>query len=157
MIRRFSSYGLEFKDSDGLTYDLCTLIPPLELAYKTSIHSSTGKKTAILEKGLKPRIPYYTIKKYIVEIHTIARILKIMLEKERNHANRFMQDSFKYAKERWDKSHKPPDFKVGDLVLVSTPNFNKIESPKNLKDSFSGPFMIKALHGHNSVKLKLTG
>ncbi|MBW0585054.1 hypothetical protein O181_124769 [Austropuccinia psidii MF-1] len=111
MIRSFSSYGLEFKDSDGFTHDLCSFIPALELAYKTSIHSSTGKKTATLEKGLKPIIPYYTIKKYIVEIHTIARILKIILDKERNNANRFMQDSFKYAKERWDKSHKPPVFK----------------------------------------------
>ncbi|MBW0586242.1 hypothetical protein O181_125957 [Austropuccinia psidii MF-1] len=43
MIRRFCAYGLEFKDSDGFTHDWCTLIPALELAYETSIHSSTGK------------------------------------------------------------------------------------------------------------------
>ncbi|MBW0564000.1 hypothetical protein O181_103715 [Austropuccinia psidii MF-1] len=35
MIRRFCAYGLEFKDSDGFTHDWCTLIPALELAYKT--------------------------------------------------------------------------------------------------------------------------
>ncbi|MBW0577753.1 hypothetical protein O181_117468 [Austropuccinia psidii MF-1] len=68
-----------------------------------------------------------------------------------------MQDSFKYAKERWDKSHEPPDFKIGDLVLVSTLNFNNIKGPKKLKDSFAGPFMIKALHGPNAVQLELTG
>ncbi|MBW0586092.1 hypothetical protein O181_125807 [Austropuccinia psidii MF-1] len=68
-----------------------------------------------------------------------------------------MQDSFKYAKERWDKSHKPPDFKIGDLVLVSTLNFNNIKGPNKLKDSFVGPFMIKALHGPNPVQLELTG
>ncbi|MBW0576266.1 hypothetical protein O181_115981 [Austropuccinia psidii MF-1] len=68
-----------------------------------------------------------------------------------------MQDSFKYAKERWDKSHKPPDFKIGDLVLVSTLNFNNIRGPKKLKDSFAGPFMINALHGPNAVQLELTG
>ncbi|MBW0542879.1 hypothetical protein O181_082594 [Austropuccinia psidii MF-1] len=43
MIRRFCGYGLEFKDSDGFTHDWCTLIPALELAYKTSINYSTGK------------------------------------------------------------------------------------------------------------------
>ncbi|MBW0543701.1 hypothetical protein O181_083416 [Austropuccinia psidii MF-1] len=43
MIRRFCAYGLEAKYSDGFTHDLCTLIPALELAYKTSIHSSTEK------------------------------------------------------------------------------------------------------------------
>ncbi|MBW0561975.1 hypothetical protein O181_101690 [Austropuccinia psidii MF-1] len=80
-----------------------------------------------------------------------------MLNKERHHANRCMQDSFKYAKERWDKSHKTPDFKIGDLVLVSTLNFNNIIGPKKLKDSIAGPFMIKALHGPNAVQLELAG
>ncbi|MBW0565005.1 hypothetical protein O181_104720 [Austropuccinia psidii MF-1] len=67
MIRRFCAYGLEFKDSDGFTHDWCTLIPALELAYKTSIHSSTGKTPAMLEKGWNPRIPYYTLKKDLVQ------------------------------------------------------------------------------------------
>ncbi|MBW0571007.1 hypothetical protein O181_110722 [Austropuccinia psidii MF-1] len=80
-----------------------------------------------------------------------------MLEKPRNHANRCMHDSFNYAKERWDKSHKPPDFKIGDLALVSTLNFNNIKGPKKLKDSFSGPFIIKPLHEPNSMQLELTG
>ncbi|MBW0502564.1 hypothetical protein O181_042279 [Austropuccinia psidii MF-1] len=39
MIRRFCAYGLEFKHYDGFTHDWCTLIPALELAYRTSIHS----------------------------------------------------------------------------------------------------------------------
>ncbi|MBW0545643.1 hypothetical protein O181_085358 [Austropuccinia psidii MF-1] len=39
MIRSFCAYGLELKDSDGFTHDWCTLIPALELAYKTSIHA----------------------------------------------------------------------------------------------------------------------
>ncbi|MBW0502437.1 hypothetical protein O181_042152 [Austropuccinia psidii MF-1] len=29
MIRRFCAYGLEFKDSDGSSYDWCTVIPAL--------------------------------------------------------------------------------------------------------------------------------
>ncbi|MBW0534527.1 hypothetical protein O181_074242 [Austropuccinia psidii MF-1] len=64
---------------------------------------------------------------------------------------------FQYAKERWDKSHKPPDFKIGDLVLVSNLNFNNIKGPKKFKDSFARPFMIKALHGPDVVQLKLIG
>ncbi|MBW0577696.1 hypothetical protein O181_117411 [Austropuccinia psidii MF-1] len=80
-----------------------------------------------------------------------------MLDKARHHANRCMQDSFKYANQRWDKSHKPPEFKIGDLVLVSTLNFNNIRGQKKLKYSFAGPFIKKALHGPNAVKLELTG
>ncbi|MBW0566785.1 hypothetical protein O181_106500, partial [Austropuccinia psidii MF-1] len=48
MIRRFCAYGLEFKDSDGFTHDWWTLIRALELAYKTSVHSSTSQTPAIL-------------------------------------------------------------------------------------------------------------
>ncbi|MBW0541864.1 hypothetical protein O181_081579 [Austropuccinia psidii MF-1] len=90
----------------------------LELAYKTSIHSSTAKTPAVLEKGWNPRLPYDTLKKDLVDIHPTESILKLMLDKARNHANRCMQDSFKYAKERWDKIHNAPDFKIGDLVLM---------------------------------------
>ncbi|MBW0584127.1 hypothetical protein O181_123842 [Austropuccinia psidii MF-1] len=51
MIRRFCAYVLELKDSDGFTHDWCTLIPALELAYKTSVLSSTGQTPSLLEKG----------------------------------------------------------------------------------------------------------
>ncbi|MBW0535818.1 hypothetical protein O181_075533 [Austropuccinia psidii MF-1] len=51
IIRRLCAYGLEFKDSDGFTHDWFTLITELELAFKTSIHASTGKNAAMLEKG----------------------------------------------------------------------------------------------------------
>ncbi|MBW0517586.1 hypothetical protein O181_057301 [Austropuccinia psidii MF-1] len=94
MIRRFCAYRLEFKDSDGFTHDWCTLLPALELAYKTSIHSSTGKTPEILEKGWNPRLPYDTLKKELVDIHPTARSFKIILDKARHHANRCMQDYF---------------------------------------------------------------
>ncbi|MBW0460557.1 hypothetical protein O181_000272 [Austropuccinia psidii MF-1] len=53
MIRRFCPYGLEFKDSDFFTHDLCTLIPALELEYETSVHYSTGKTPAMLKDTQK--------------------------------------------------------------------------------------------------------
>ncbi|MBW0533839.1 hypothetical protein O181_073554 [Austropuccinia psidii MF-1] len=111
----------------------------------------------MLDKGWNPRLPYDTLKKDFVDIHPTAGFFKSMLDKARHHANICMQDSLKYAKERWDKSHKPPEFKKGDLALVSTLNFHNIKHPRKLKDSFAGPFMIKALHGPNAVQLELTG
>ncbi|MBW0463984.1 hypothetical protein O181_003699 [Austropuccinia psidii MF-1] len=79
-----------------------------------------------------------------------------MIEKTRNHAVSRMEDSFAYAKDTWDKSRATPDFKVGDLVLVSTTNFNNIKGYKKLKDSFAGPFAIKALHGENAIEVELS-
>ncbi|MBW0571227.1 hypothetical protein O181_110942 [Austropuccinia psidii MF-1] len=157
MIRRFCAYGLEFKDSDGFTHDWCTLIPALELAYKTSVHSSTGQTPAMLEKGWNPRLPADTLRKDLIDIHPTASSFKIMLDKVKHHAKQSMNDAFDYAKQKWDKSHKVPDFKVGDLVLVSTLNFNNIKGPKKLKYSYVGPFVIVALHGTNAVQVELSG
>ncbi|MBW0554318.1 hypothetical protein O181_094033 [Austropuccinia psidii MF-1] len=156
MVRRFCTYGLEFKDCDGFTHDWCTLLPALELAYKTSIHASTNQTSAILEKGWNPKLPQDSLRKDLIEIHPTAASFKGMLYKARNHAVRCMEDSFAYAKDKWDKSHATPYFKVGDLVLVSTTNFNNIKGYKKLKDSFSGPFCIMALHGENAVEVELS-
>ncbi|MBW0508281.1 hypothetical protein O181_047996 [Austropuccinia psidii MF-1] len=68
-----------------------------------------------------------------------------------------MNDAFEYAKQKWDKSHKVPDFKVGDLVLVLTLSFNNIKVQKKLKDSYVGPFVIFSLHGTNAVQVELSG
>ncbi|MBW0573818.1 hypothetical protein O181_113533 [Austropuccinia psidii MF-1] len=67
MVRRFYAYGLEFRDCDGFGHDWCTLLPALELAYKTSIHASTNKTAAILEKGWKPKLPQDSLRKYLVK------------------------------------------------------------------------------------------
>ncbi|MBW0532491.1 hypothetical protein O181_072206 [Austropuccinia psidii MF-1] len=98
MIRRFCAYGLEFKDSDGFTHDWCTLIPALELAYKTSVHSSTGQTPAMLEKGWNPRLPADTLRKYLIDIHPTASIFKIMLDKVKNHEKQSMNAAFDYEK-----------------------------------------------------------
>ncbi|MBW0572227.1 hypothetical protein O181_111942 [Austropuccinia psidii MF-1] len=121
MIIRFFAYGLELKDSDGFTHYWCTLIPELELAFKTSFHASTGKTPAMLEKGWNPKLPVDT------------------------------------WREDLDKSHKTPEFKVGDLILVSTLNFNNIRGQKKFNNSFSGPFIIEALHGKNAVQGEISG
>ncbi|MBW0472032.1 hypothetical protein O181_011747 [Austropuccinia psidii MF-1] len=138
MIKRFCAYGLELKDSYCFTHDWCTLIPALALEYKTSVHSSTGQTPDILKKGWNPRLPAYTLRKNLIDIHPTASSFKIILDK-------------------WDKSHKVPDFKVGDLVLVSTSNFNNIKGPKKLKDSYVGPFVIVSIHGTNAVQVELSG
>ncbi|MBW0556258.1 hypothetical protein O181_095973 [Austropuccinia psidii MF-1] len=157
MIRRFCADGLELKDSDGFTHDFCNLITALELAYKTSIHSSPGKTPAMMEKGWNPKLPVDTLKKDLVDIHPTASSFNFFLNQVRNHANQIMNYSFEYTKQKWDKSHKTPEFKVGDLILVSTLNFNNIKGPKKLNDSFAGSFIIKALHGANSVQVELSG
>ncbi|MBW0551882.1 hypothetical protein O181_091597, partial [Austropuccinia psidii MF-1] len=86
MIRRFCAYGLKFNNSVGFTHDWCTLIPAIELAYKTSVHSSTGKTPSMLEKGWDPRLPVDTLTKDSIAIHPTASSFKIMLCKVKHYA-----------------------------------------------------------------------
>ena len=157
MIRRFCAYGLEFRDPDGYSHDWVTLLPALELAYKTSVHKTTGKTPAVLENGWNPRLPITMIKKDLMDVHPTSKSFHDMLSRARKHAEQCLQDSVQYNKNRWDKTHKEATFKVGDQILISTTNFTNIGGPKKLRDSFVGPFVIKNLHGKNAVEVILTG
>ncbi|MBW0471790.1 hypothetical protein O181_011505 [Austropuccinia psidii MF-1] len=42
ILRRFCSYGMEYKDHEGYTHDWFTLLPAGQLPYNTSQHSTTG-------------------------------------------------------------------------------------------------------------------
>ncbi|MBW0501805.1 hypothetical protein O181_041520 [Austropuccinia psidii MF-1] len=111
----------------------------------------------MLEKGWNPRLPADTLSKDLIDIHPTASSFKIMLDKVKHHAKQSMDEAFDYAKKKWDKSHKVPDFKLGNLVLVSTLNFNNIKGPKKLKDSYVETFIIVSLHGTNAVQVELSG
>ncbi|MBW0585537.1 hypothetical protein O181_125252 [Austropuccinia psidii MF-1] len=111
----------------------------------------------MLEKGLNPRLSEDTLRKDLIDINPTASMFKIILDKVKHHAKHIMNDTFDYAKQKWDKSHRVPDFKAGDLVLASTLNFNNIRGPKKLKDSYVGAVVIVALHGKNSVQVELSG
>ncbi|MBW0542041.1 hypothetical protein O181_081756 [Austropuccinia psidii MF-1] len=111
----------------------------------------------MLGKGCNSTLPADTLRKDLIEIHPKASSLKIILDKVKNHAKQSindafdyakqsmkdafdyakqsMKDSFGYAKQKWYKSHKVPEFKVGDL----------------------GSFFIVALHGNNAVQVELIG
>ncbi|MBW0564767.1 hypothetical protein O181_104482 [Austropuccinia psidii MF-1] len=156
MARRFCEYGIEFEYCDRFTLDWCTLLPALELAYKTSIQTSTNQTPSILEKGWNPKLPHDSLRKQLAEIHPTAASFKGMLVTARKHAVRLMEYSFTYTNDKWDKSHATPDFKVGDSVLVSPTNFNNIKGCKKLKNSFSGPFVNKALHGEKAIEVQIS-
>ncbi|MBW0507390.1 hypothetical protein O181_047105 [Austropuccinia psidii MF-1] len=111
----------------------------------------------MLEKGWNPKHPVHTLKKYSVDIHPYASTFKLLFDEVRHHEIQSMNDAFEYAKQKWVTIHETPQFKVGDFILVSTLNFNNIKGPKKLKYSFSGAFIIKALHGTNEVKVELSG
>ncbi|MBW0520641.1 hypothetical protein O181_060356 [Austropuccinia psidii MF-1] len=66
IVRRVCAYDLEFKYCDGFTNGWCTLLPALELEYKTFIHASTNQTPAILEKGWTTKLPQCLLRKDLV-------------------------------------------------------------------------------------------
>ncbi|MBW0496001.1 hypothetical protein O181_035716 [Austropuccinia psidii MF-1] len=79
IVRRICAYGHEFKYCDGFNHDWFTLLPELELGYKTSIHTSTNQTPAILEEGWNPKLPQYSLRMDLVEIKSSASSFKVIL------------------------------------------------------------------------------
>ncbi|MBW0519026.1 hypothetical protein O181_058741 [Austropuccinia psidii MF-1] len=155
ILRRFCAYGMEFEDHEGYTHDLVTLLQAVQLAYNTTQHSTTGKTSELVEKGWNPLLPVDHLKKNLLTIHPTAKDLHEMWKRACDIAAKCIAEAKEYNKKRWDKSHMEPDFKEGDQVLVSKLNFNNIKGPKNMRDSFLGPFTIIELIGKNAVEFKL--
>ncbi|MBW0543556.1 hypothetical protein O181_083271 [Austropuccinia psidii MF-1] len=100
MIRRFCAYDLPFKDSDGFTHDWCILIPAVELAYRTTVYSSTVQTPAMLEKGWNLRLPEDTLRKDLFDIHPTASSFKIILDKVKHYSKQRINYAFDYAKQK---------------------------------------------------------
>ncbi|MBW0589653.1 hypothetical protein O181_129368, partial [Austropuccinia psidii MF-1] len=157
ILRRFCTYGMEYKDHEGYTHDWVNLLPAVQLAYNTSQHSTTGKTPAWVEKGWNPLLPVDHLKKNLLTIHPTAQDFHEMQKRACDTASKCIAEAKEYHEQRWDKSHMEPDFKEGDQVLVSTLRFNNIKGPKKMRDWFVGPFNMIKLIGKNAVELKLTG
>ncbi|MBW0472996.1 hypothetical protein O181_012711 [Austropuccinia psidii MF-1] len=57
IIEQFCAYGMEYKDHEGYTHDLVTLLQAVQLASNTSQNSTTGKSPSLVEKGWNPLLP----------------------------------------------------------------------------------------------------
>ncbi|MBW0571794.1 hypothetical protein O181_111509 [Austropuccinia psidii MF-1] len=143
--------GNSHKNSDGL---IIWVLP------------NTPDNPAYVPTGSEPQIPIEginntdvrqdSLKKDLFDIHPTASRFKLLLDKVRHNENQSMNDDFEYAKQKWVKSDKTPEFKVGDLMLVSTLSFNNIKGPTKLKYLFAVSFIIKALHGTNAIQVELS-
>ncbi|MBW0552488.1 hypothetical protein O181_092203 [Austropuccinia psidii MF-1] len=147
---------MEYNDHEGYTHVWVTLLPAVQPAYNTSQHSTTGKRPALVEEGWNPLFPVDHLKKSLLTIHPTTKDFHDMWKRACDMAAKCIGEAKEHNKQRWDKTHMEPDFKEGDQVLVSTPNFNNLKGPKKIRDSFLGPFTIIKLIGKNAWEVKLT-
>ncbi|MBW0535002.1 hypothetical protein O181_074717 [Austropuccinia psidii MF-1] len=147
---------MEYKDHEGYTHYLITLLPAFQLAYNTSQHSFTGKTPSLLENGWNPLFPADHLKNNLLTIHPTAKNCHDMWQKPCATAAKCIAEANKYNKKRGDKSHIEPDFKEWYQVSVSTLNFNNVKGLMKVRDSFVGHFTIIKLIGEHAVEVKLT-
>ncbi|MBW0545363.1 hypothetical protein O181_085078 [Austropuccinia psidii MF-1] len=134
ILRRFSSYGMEFKDHEGYTYDWVTLLPAVQLAYNTSQHYTTGKTPTVVEKGWNTLLKVDHLTKNVLTIHPTAKDFHEMWERACDTDSKCIAEAKEYNKQ----------------------SFQNLKRPKKVRDSFLGPFTIIKLIGKNAVELKPT-
>ena len=159
MIRRYCAFGMMYEDIEGYTHDWASLLPGLEFAYNSTVHSNTEKTPFELERGYVPNSPRLLLNNKLgkMDIHPSSSSFSHMQALARNHAADCITQAFAYEKKKWDKSHTEPTFKVGDQVLVSTQNFNNLAPNQKLEDPFIGPFPVIELVGKNALRVELHG
>ncbi|MBW0506511.1 hypothetical protein O181_046226 [Austropuccinia psidii MF-1] len=70
--------------------------------------------------------------------------------------DKFIAEEKEYKRKRYEKTHKEPDFREGDQVVIFNLNFKNIKGQNKRKDLFVGPFTIFRLIGKDSVEFRLT-
>ncbi|MBW0461872.1 hypothetical protein O181_001587 [Austropuccinia psidii MF-1] len=73
-----------------------------------------------------------------------------------NTGGRFRDEVEEYNKKTYHKTHREPELREGDQLVVSTLNFNNLKGPKKMSACFVGKFTIISLIGKNAVEFKLT-
>ncbi|MBW0482230.1 hypothetical protein O181_021945 [Austropuccinia psidii MF-1] len=114
IIRIFCAYGMEYKDHEGYTHDWATLLPVIQLAYNTSLHSTTGKSPSLVENKWNISLPVDHLKKNLLTIHPTAKDFHDEWKKACDTASRCIAEAKQYNKQRYDKNHKEPEIREGD-------------------------------------------
>ncbi|MBW0549892.1 hypothetical protein O181_089607 [Austropuccinia psidii MF-1] len=104
-MRRFSAYGMEYKDQERYMHDCFGLLPAVQLAYNTSQHSTTGKSPSVLAKGWNPLLPGDHLKKNLLTIHPTSKDFQDMQKKTCDTAAKCIAGAKEYNKQRFDKTH----------------------------------------------------
>ncbi|MBW0475067.1 hypothetical protein O181_014782 [Austropuccinia psidii MF-1] len=146
---------MEYKDHEGYTNDQVTLLPEVNLAYNTSVHSVTGKTPGIIEKGWNPPLPVDYLKKILLSIHHTAKGFQTMWKTEFENVEKYIAEAKLWNKQRYDKSHQDPDFKEVDQVLISKLNFKLLKGADKMRGSFVRSFTIIRLLRKNLVEVRL--
>jgi len=127
-----------------------------EFVYNNKIHIATKVSPFKVNYGQNPRMGFEGRRKgkYKVAGKFIEKMKKI--QEEAKAALKKAQEEMKKFTDR--KQGKGKEYRVGDLVLLSTKDFKwqmKGRRSEKLTEHFVGPYKIKGIISSNAVELKL--
>ncbi|MBW0463364.1 hypothetical protein O181_003079 [Austropuccinia psidii MF-1] len=101
-------------------------------------------------------MPVDHLKKNLLTIHPTAKDFHDMWQRECDTSSRCIAEVKEYKRQRYDETHREPDLREGDQVLVSTLNFKNLKGQKKMRNSFLGPSTLIILIGKNELEVRLT-
>ncbi|KAK4697689.1 hypothetical protein P7C70_g8174, partial [Phenoliferia sp. Uapishka_3] len=157
MLRRFVSFGPTWTDELGFSHDWIELLPGLEFALNSSVHTGLQRAPFIVKRGHIPRSIYSLITDRLphLPIDPSSANFAGMLRSAHSRALECIAASVDAATVRWDAHHTPPPFNVGDTVMIVTKHFS-FSGPSKLIPPFVGPFAVTKTVGPNAIRIALT-
>ena len=143
-----------------VTYDQTNwsfLLSQAEFCYNSTPHTTTGISPFEAMYGFNPR---RTMMEPLSENGVTgdseqARVVVNDLSKLYKYLYTRIEMVQKQYKRQYDKHHREPTFKVGDLVMLRMKNIRTVRASQKLDHRYSGPFKVLAKVNNNAYKLEL--
>ncbi|KAK4700133.1 hypothetical protein P7C70_g6119, partial [Phenoliferia sp. Uapishka_3] len=134
MLCRFVAFGPTWTDNLGFTHDWTVLLPGLEFAVNSSLHSGLKKSPSEAEIGFIPRSIYSLISARLPSVQTDPSTDSYawMLQSAHQRALECIFKLVTQAQACWNAHHVKPPFSVGDTVMLSTKHLNFGKGPTKL-------------------------
>ncbi|PHJ17393.1 retrotransposon nucleocapsid related [Cystoisospora suis] len=129
------------------------LLPLLEFAYNSSVHTSTKATPFELLYGFTPCKPI--CKKFAIPNTRVEAVFPWKAHVQVQRAKQELRQAQEYQKRYADRKRRVITFKPGERVRLSTTNITLDGESKALKPKFIGPFRIIKMCGPNAAKLDL--
>ncbi|PHJ18646.1 transposon related, partial [Cystoisospora suis] len=129
------------------------LLPLLEFAYNSTVHSSTKATPFELLYDFTPNKPW--CKKFAIPNQSVELRFPWKAHVQVQRAKRELKKAQEYQKRYADAKRRKVSFEPGQEVWLSTVNLAMEGESKALKPKFIGPFKILKMLGTNAAKLEL--